>query len=64
MPGTTQFCWVKQALEQRPDTKVIFVSGYAEEALTDKQSRIPNSVFLPKPFSLSELTETVMEQIH
>ena len=28
------------------------------------QSRIPNSVFLPKPFSLSDLTATVQGQLH
>jgi two-component system cell cycle sensor histidine kinase/response regulator CckA len=42
----------------------VFVSGYAEDSFGDEQSRIPNSVFLPKPFSLSELTETVHEQMH
>ena len=25
---------------------------------------IPNAVFLPKPFSLSDLTETVRRQLH
>jgi len=44
--------------------RVIFVSGYAEEALAEGQARIPNSVFLPKPFSLSELTTTVQGQLH
>ncbi len=56
--------WVKQALETRPNVKVIFVSGYAEDCLTEDQSRIPNSVFLPKPFSLNDLTETVHGQLH
>ncbi len=64
MPGLDGPTWVREALKTRPDTKVIFVSGYAEESLTDKQSRIPNSVFLPKPFSLNELATTVMQQTH
>lgn len=59
MPGMDGPTWVRKALETRPDVRVIFVSGYAEESFGDEQSRIPNSVFLPKPFSLSELTETV-----
>ena len=42
----------------------MFVSGYSEEALTEERDRIPNSVFLPKPFSLSELTATVQNQLH
>ena len=52
-----------QALEERPETQVVFMSGYAEEAFGEIQSRIPNSTFLPKPFSLTELTETVQHQL-
>jgi two-component system cell cycle sensor histidine kinase/response regulator CckA len=63
MPGMDGPSWVRLALETRPDTRVIFVSGYAEDALTEMQARIPNSVFLPKPFSLSELAATVQGQM-
>lgn len=63
MPGLDGPGWVRQALERRPLVRTVFISGYAEEALTDLQARIPNSVFLPKPFSLAELTETVQAQI-
>ncbi len=63
MPGMDGPTWVKKALEKRPDTRVVFVSGYAEDSLEDSQSKFPNSVFLPKPFSLKELTETVHAQI-
>jgi len=64
MPGMDGPSWVRKALEERPDVKVVFVSGYAEEDVVDQQSRIPNSVFLPKPFSLSDLTSTVQQQFH
>ncbi|MCA8882369.1 MAG: response regulator [Rhodobacteraceae bacterium] len=64
MPGMDGPNWVKRALQDRPDTRVIFVSGYAEDALSDHQTRIPNSVFLPKPFSLQALTTTVQNQLH
>jgi len=63
MPGMDGPSWVRRALEDRPDVRVIFVSGYAEEALSETRARIPNSVFLPKPFSLSDLTTTVQEQL-
>ena len=63
MPGMDGPSWVVEALKQRPGVRVIFVSGYAEESFGDMQARIPNSVFLPKPFSLSELTETVSRQM-
>lgn len=62
MPGMDGPSWVKEALKVRPDTRVVFVSGYAEDALADHKSRIPNSVFLPKPFSLNDLTKTVQSQ--
>ncbi len=64
MPGMDGPTWVRRALEDRPNVRVIFVSGYAEECLAESQSRIPNSVFLPKPFSLNDLTATVQGQAH
>ncbi|WP_231703939.1 PAS domain-containing hybrid sensor histidine kinase/response regulator [Cochlodiniinecator piscidefendens] len=62
MPGMDGPSWVKQALQQRPETKVIFVSGYAEDVFNE-EGMLPNAVFLPKPFSLKELTKTVQTQI-
>jgi two-component system cell cycle sensor histidine kinase/response regulator CckA len=64
MPGLDGPTWVRRALKDRPDTKVVFVSGYAEDALDGGSDDIPDSVFLPKPFSLTELTETVRRQLH
>ncbi|WP_225026207.1 hybrid sensor histidine kinase/response regulator [Xinfangfangia pollutisoli] len=64
MPGMDGPSWVRLALENRPNVKVVFVSGYAEEAFAEDQARIPNSVFLAKPFSLSDLTTTVQGQLH
>ena len=64
MPGKDGPTWVRAALEERPDTKVVFVSGYAEDSFSEHQAMIPNSVFLPKPFSLTELTSTVQNQLN
>ncbi len=64
MPGMDGPSWVKQALETRPNVRVIFVSGYAEDYLSETQARVPNSVFLAKPFSLTDLTATVQGQMH
>ena len=64
MPGMDGPTWVRKARESRPDTRVVFVSGYAEDAFGEGSEAIPNSVFLPKPFSLSELTETVHQQLN
>ena len=63
MPGKDGPTWVKEALVQRPSTNVVFVSGYAEDAFGEDQEAIPNSVFLPKPFSLGDLTQTVQSQL-
>lgn len=64
MPGLDGPGWVRKALETRPNVRTIFVSGYAEDCLAEDQSRIPNSVFLPKPFSLSALTDAVQDQLY
>ena len=64
MPGKDGPSWVREAMRARPDVRVVFVSGYAEDKFNDTQEKIPNSVFLPKPFSLNDLTETVHRQLH
>ncbi|KQM18867.1 hybrid sensor histidine kinase/response regulator [Novosphingobium sp. Leaf2] len=43
-----------------PDLPVLFMSGYAEEQLR-KQIGIPNAWFMPKPFSVQQLSEKVGE---
>ena len=63
MPGMDGPTWVSKALESRPGVKVVFVSGYAEDSVSHNRSKIPNSAFLPKPFSLNQLTETVQTQL-
>ncbi len=64
MPGLDGPTWVRRALKLRPDTQVVFVSGYPEDAFEDGEEPIPNAVFLPKPFSLTSLTQTVQTQLH
>ncbi len=64
MPGMDGPTWVRKAMETRPDTRVIFMSGYTEGAFGDSGPEIANSTFLPKPFSLNQLTEAVFQQIN
>ena len=64
MPGRDGPSWVREALREHPGIRVVFVSGYAEESFDRDSTDIPNAVFLPKPFSLDELTETVQRQLH
>lgn len=63
MPGMDGPSWVRIAMRDRPNVRVVFVSGYAEDGMSEDQARIPNSVFLPKPFSLNDLTSTVQSQL-
>jgi len=59
MPGQDGPTWVRAALEKRPDMKVVFVSGYAEETFSQEFGEITGAKFLPKPFTLTKLIETV-----
>ena len=63
MPGMDGPTWVRRARKDRPDVGVVFVSGYAEDALDGAAATVPGSVFLPKPFSLNGLVETVGKQM-
>ena len=63
MPGMDGPAWVAEALKSRPGTKTVFMSGYAEDVFQNGDCPVENAVFLPKPFSLSELTATVQAQL-
>ncbi|MCB1364392.1 MAG: response regulator [Rhodobacteraceae bacterium] len=63
MPGMDGPTWVRRAMQDRPGVRVVFVSGYAEGAFGKAETGLPNSVFLPKPFSLNQLTDTVRQQM-
>ena len=50
---------LRELRKTRPELKIIFVSGYAEDAF---KKNLPDGEifsFLPKPFSLNDLTNTV-----
>ena len=49
--------------KRRPDIKFIFVSGYAEEAFSKNLPADARFGFLPKPFSLKQLAQTVKEML-
>ncbi len=56
MPGMDGPTMVREARKSRPELKILFISGYAEEQLR-KSIDIENVNFLPKPFSVTELAE-------
>lgn len=45
--------------QRNPNTKVVFVSGYAEEAFRKNLPEGEGFQFLPKPFTMKQLVETV-----
>ncbi len=64
MPGMDGPTWVSKAMETRPGVRVIFMSGYTEGAFGESGPAFSNSTFLPKPFSLNQLTEAVFLQLN
>ena len=61
MPGLDGPSWVKTARETRPDVAVVFVSGYAEGAFRRNLEGLRDFVFLPKPYSLADLSAAIRE---
>ncbi len=61
MPGLNGIELSKLVLEQIPDIKIILASGYSEDILKGEFADIENMSFIPKPFSLSDLTQKVYE---
>jgi len=54
--GSTLAGRLKEAL---PDLRVVFMSGYSEEAVRRETRVLPGATFLQKPFSAAELAKTV-----
>jgi two-component system cell cycle sensor histidine kinase/response regulator CckA len=52
---------VRQVRETRPELKVIFISGYTEDAFRQRLGEDGGIEFLPKPFSLKQLAAKVRE---
>ena len=47
----------------RPDIKIIFVSGYPDDAFKKSLDEGEIYSFLPKPFTLNELTQKVKDHL-
>jgi two-component system cell cycle sensor histidine kinase/response regulator CckA len=59
MPAMGGPALAKRLLHTRPDLKVIFVSGYADEAIGDRRMLEDGASFLQKPFTLEDLLKKV-----
>jgi len=61
MPNMDGPTLVKNIREKRPALKIIFISGYAEDAFRKTMEGPGEIAFLPKPFSLGQLAGKVKE---
>lgn len=53
----------KHVSASHPDLRVLYVSGYAPESLTERGVSLPENVFLKKPFTPGLLAEKVREAL-
>ena len=63
MPELDGPSMLREMRKTRPDLKIIFVSGYAEEAFRKNLPDGEKFSFLPKPFSLKQLAVAVKETL-
>jgi two-component system cell cycle sensor histidine kinase/response regulator CckA len=63
MPELDGPSMLREMRKTRPDLKIIFVSGYAEDAFRKNLPEGEKFSFLPKPFSLKQLAVAVKETL-
>jgi PAS domain S-box-containing protein len=61
MPGISGRELVKRVMQLRPETKVLYLSGYTEDAIVHKGVLDRGTAFLQKPFTLQTLSRKVRE---
>ena len=52
---------LRRFVAQRPETKILLMSGYSQEAVFQNDIVAPTTAFLPKPFTIRQLGERVRE---
>ena len=61
MPGMGGRELVKHLAQSRPETKVLYLSGYTEDAIVSEGTIESGAAFLQKPFALQNLARKVRE---
>jgi two-component system cell cycle sensor histidine kinase/response regulator CckA len=64
MPGISGRELAKKLAETHPDIKILYVSGYTEEAIIHQGVLEPGTAFLQKPFTLQALSRKVQDVLH
>ena len=63
MPGMDGPTLLKKGRTMLKETRIVFISGYAEDKFSELLSEEPDVTFLPKPFTLAQLAEKVKAEI-
>jgi FixJ family two-component response regulator len=63
MPGPSGPALLRHLSEQRHGLKVLFMSGYADDAMLSQGALDPGAVFLQKPFTADRLVRKVREAL-
>ena len=63
MPGMSGPQLAEKILEHRPDTKVLYMSGYAEDVDEVRAAIERGQTFLPKPFTPERLLTRLREAL-
>jgi two-component system cell cycle sensor histidine kinase/response regulator CckA len=61
MPNMDGPTMVRAAMKLRPEMRVIFISGYAEDTFRRTEEKVEDLHFLPKPFGLKQLVAKVKD---
>jgi CheY-like chemotaxis protein len=61
MPGMGGVALARELLAQRPELRILLVSGFSEHGVGDSQLNELGASFMRKPFSLTELTSKTRE---
>jgi PAS domain S-box-containing protein len=61
MPDVSGFDLVKRVIKTHPGTKVLYISGYSEEDISNKGTLEKRAPFLKKPFTPTALARKVRE---
>jgi CheY-like chemotaxis protein len=63
MPGMSGRALVDTIRDYLPDIKVIFMSGYNEELVSERGIFVEEVKFLQKPFTLNQLVSIIFETL-
>lgn len=63
MPGMDGAALAGRLQRTRPGLKVLYMSGYTDDAIVHRGVLDSGTSFLPKPFSLQDLAEKVREAL-